>query len=189
MAEIVVRRGLAFEGNERMDVVGELNVGDQLPSSPLDFFDPARGMIRHIALTDIPRVKIINTVNEFRPPESKTCQIETRQWEATSAELPAGITVIVISKEDPQAVANWGVLEHINRVRLLSAKNGTVAQDLGAELQGAGNWPKRLFRQVIVADENNRVVYKQEILNQEEEPDYDAAIEAAMAALGANVAS
>ena len=188
MAERRTRReGLAFEGDVRLVIIGELNKGDMLPKSPLEFFNPLRSMVQRTSLTDIPGVKIIYTVNAFIPDDSKTCRVEAKKWEAISKKLD-GITVVGISKEHHQAIAAFAQREGITH-QLLSAKNGPIAQELAAELEGPGNWPDMLLREVIVADENNIVVYKGEVSNQEDEPPYDPPVEAATTALRTSAAS
>ena len=85
--------------------------------------------------------------------------------------------VINISKDLPFALGRFCAAEGLDKVETLSDFRGHVGNDLGltiADSPLAG----LLSRAVIVTDENNKVLYTEQVAEIANEPNYSAALEA-----------
>src|SRR5581483_1526222 len=100
------RTGEAFEGDERLTVVGrQLQPGDPAPGFTLDHVDPADSSPRTVTLGDSAgSVRLLNVINSLDTP---VCHVETRRWESIRADLPDGVRVYTISMDLPYAQARW----------------------------------------------------------------------------------
>ncbi len=171
------RIGEAFELNERLTVLGgQLRVGDQAPAFELDAIDPTDSSIHPLRLADSAgTVRLLNVVNSVDTP---VCHIETHRWERLRADLPAGIVVYTVSMDLPYAQARWQGAEAVAHQMLSAHRAERFGQDYGVLIK---EW-RLLQRAVFVIDRDNRVVHVEYVANQMREPNYAAALAAAMAA-------
>jgi len=171
------RVGEAFEGEERLTVVGrKLQPGEVAPEFALDTLDPETGSVRTVRLADSAgAVRLLNVINSLDTP---ICHIETRRWEALRSDLPPEVAVYTVSMDLPFAQARWQTAEGVAHPALSAHRDEEFGRDYGVLLK---EW-RLLQRAVFVLDGENRVVHAEYVANQMCEPDYAAAIAAVRAA-------
>jgi thioredoxin-dependent peroxiredoxin len=173
------RRGEAFEFDERLTVVGrKLVPGDPAPDFHLDHLDPATQAIGSVGLSDAAgRVRLLHVVNSLDTP---VCHVGGRRWEELRRELPPEVQVYTISMDLPFALARWQAAEAVAHPALSAHKSETFGQDYGVLLK---EW-RLLQRAVFVVDPAGRIAYAEYVADQMQEPNYDAAVQAARDAIG-----
>ena len=171
------RVGEAFELGEQLTVVGRrLRAGEAAPEFALERFDgEAMSTVR---LPDSAgSVRLLNVVNSLDTP---VCQVETRRWEQSRGDLPAGVTVYTVSMDLPFAQARWGAAEGVEHQSLSAHKDESFGRDYGVLIK---EW-RLLQRAVFVVGRDGRIVHAEYVPDQMAEPDYGAALEAARRAAG-----
>jgi thioredoxin-dependent peroxiredoxin len=174
----VERTGEAFELDARLTVVGrQLGVGDTAPDFALEYLDLADSSIRAIRLADSAgRVRLLNVVNSLDTP---VCHVETKRWEAERHSLPDAVQLYTISMDLPFAQARWQSAEDVAHSALSAHRDEAFGQDYGVLIK---EW-RLLQRAVFVVGRDNRIVYAEYVPDQMAEPNYDAALAAARAAV------
>jgi thiol peroxidase len=172
------RQGEAFEFDERLTVLGrKLEPGMLAPDFALDTFDAEQGALRIVRLTDSAgSVRVLNVVNSLDTP---ICQIETRRWEDMLADFPGSVIIQTISMDLPFAQARWKAAEGVAHQALSAHKSEQFGRDYGVLIK---EW-RLLQRAVFVIDGEGRIRYAEYVPDQMREPDYDAALQAARAAM------
>jgi len=89
------------------------------------------------------------------------------------------VQVYTISMDLPYAQARWANAEGVHHQALSSHKSEQFGQDYGTLIK---EW-RLLQRAVFVIDPDGQVVYAEYVPDQMAEPDYNAAVEAARAAV------
>lgn len=175
---MIERTGEAFEGGERLTVVGEkLRPGDAAPDFALDALN-ADGAMQTVSLADSAgMVRLLNVVNSLDTP---VCHVETRHWEALRGELPPGVCTYTISMDLPYAQARWQAAEGVAHQALSSHRGEQFGRDYGVLLK---EW-RLLQRAVFVIGRVDRIVYAEYVADQMREPDYAAAMDAVRLAAG-----
>jgi len=168
------RRGEAFEGTERLTVLGRrLGPGDDAPDFTLDTLDAADGAIHPVRLADSNgMVRLLTVVNSLDTP---VCHIETRRWETLGGRLPADIRLYTVSMDLPYAQARWRRAEAVAHQALSAHREERFGIDYGVLLK---EW-RLLQRAVFVIDRLDKIAYAEYVADQLREPDYAAALEAA----------
>ena len=169
------RRGEAFELGEQLTVVGQkLEVGQEAPEFALEHFDGSA--MSTVRLGDSGgQVRLLNVVNSLDTP---VCHVETHRWEELRGNLPAGARVYTISMDLPFAQARWQAAEGVGHQSLSAHKDESFGRDYGVLIK---EW-RLLQRAVFVIDPAGRIVHAEYVADQMAEPDYAAAVEAAMRA-------
>ncbi len=172
------RQGEAFEFDERLTVLGrKLEAGAQAPNYTLETFDTEQGALRSVHLSDSAgHVRLLNVVNSLDTP---VCQIETRRWEDMLADLHESVIVQTISMDLPFAQARWKAAESVAHQALSAHKSEQFGREYGVLIK---EW-RLLQRAVFVLDGEGRIRYAEYVPDQMREPDYDAALRAARAAM------
>lgn len=123
MGELITRTGEAFEGNERLTVIGgKLEVGQEAPPFLLTCHDVPTGVSWDVSLAEFPgKLVVVSFVNDLITPLSK---IQTGLLDYFTTKLRRGglIEVITISLEPTERIAYWkagAAVEH----HVLSAKD------------------------------------------------------------------
>jgi thioredoxin-dependent peroxiredoxin len=175
---VLERVGEAFELDERLTIVGhQLQVGDRAPDFALESFDPETEAMRVVRLGDSSdRVRLLNVVNSVDTP---VCHIETRRWDRLREDLPPEVVLLTISMDLPFAQARWRSTERVGHELLSAHKDESFGRDYGVLVK---EW-RLLQRAVFVIDRQDRIVYTDYVADQMAEPDYDAALAAARAAV------
>jgi thiol peroxidase len=175
--EIEQRVGEAYEGDEQLTVLGRrLAVGDAAPDFELDMLDPASGAIVRQSLADTSgRVRLLNVVNSLDTP---VCAIETRRFEEERRELPDDVIVMTISMDLPYAQARWNAEAGVTHRALSAHRSEAFGRAYGTQIV---EW-RLLQRAVFVIGRDDRLVHVEYVADQMAEPDYRAALSAAVGA-------
>ena len=162
-----------MKGNPLTLVGPEVKVGDQAPDLTVVANDLSevhlsayRGQV--CLLASVPSL------------DTSVCDLETRRFNQEAAALGPGVQILTISMDLPFAQKRWCGAAGIERVTTLSdhreASFGTAYGVLIKEL-------RLLARAVFVVDKDGVVRYVQIVPELSREPDYEAALAAAKAAL------
>ena len=164
---------ITFQGNPLTLVGKELKPGTAAP----DFRVVDNGLAP-VTLADFAgKIKILSAVPSLDTP---VCDTETRRFNKEAAALPDSIVLLTISMDLPFAQARWCGAAGIDRVKTLSDyQERSFANAYGLLIKEL----KLLARAVFVVDADNTIRYVQIVPEITEEPDYDAALNAAKALL------
>ena len=171
------RTGEAFELGEQLTVAGSKPTrAIKRPISSLITWTPPNSSASTVTLADAAgKVTLLNIVNSLDTP---VCHVETRQWEKLRADLPPSVEVYTVSMDLPYAQARWANAEGVKHKSLSAHKSEQFGQDYGVLIK---EW-RLLQRAVIVIDPEGRVAYSEYVPDQMAEPDYKAAVDAAVSA-------
>jgi thiol peroxidase len=161
---------ITFKGNET-HTSGELPaVGASAPN-----FKLVSKTLEDVQLTNYAgKKKLLNIVPSL---DTSVCAISTKKFNEFAKDH-ADVVVLVISADLPFAQARFCGAEGVDNVITLSTmRSSDFAKDYGVLIED-GPLAGLTARAVVVADENNKVVYTQQVPEIGEEPDYDAAIKA-----------
>ena len=172
------RSNEAFEEGVLLTVVGrKLQPSDAAPDFELEHFDPVSNAMAAVTLADSAgKVRLFNIVNSVDTP---VCHIETKRWETSRADIP-GVEVYTVSMDLPFGMARWQTEAGVEHKMLSAHMSEKFATDYGVLLK---EW-RLLQRAVVVVDASDKVVYAEYVADQMKEPDYEAALKAAVGAVG-----
>ena len=160
---------ITFQSNP-VTTVGELpQAGSTLPAFELVGQD-----LGAVSSADLAGRRVV--LNIFPSLDTGTCAMRVRKFN----ELAAGLenTVVVCASKDlPFAQARFCGAEGLENVVTGSAFRSSFGEDLGVTMQD-GPLAGLLSRAVVIADENGKILYTQQVAEVTEEPDYDAAVAA-----------
>lgn len=162
---------ITFKGNET-HTSGELPA---LGSSAPDF-TLVNGKLEDAALADYAgKRKLLNIVPSL---DTSVCAISAKKFN-DFAKQRDDVYVLVISADLPFAQVRFCGAEGVDNVVMLSTmRSHNFAKDYGVLIED-GPLAGVCARAVVVLDENNKVIYTQQVPEIGEEPDYEKAIEAA----------
>ncbi|AYZ35310.1 thiol peroxidase [Chryseobacterium indologenes] len=114
--------------------------------------------------------------NIFPSIDTPTCAASSRKFNEEASNLENTV-VINVSKDLPFALGRFCAAEGLNNVETLSDFRSSFGDDYEVTITDS---PLKglLSRAVIVADENNKVVYTEQVSEIANEPNYDAALAA-----------
>ena len=170
------RKGaVTMRGNPITLVGAEVKPGQKAPS----FTAVGKGLAP-VALEQFKgKVKIISAVPSIDTP---VCDTETRRFNEEAAKLPGDVQVLTISMDLPFAQARWCGAAGVDKVTMLSDyRNAEFGEKYGALMKE----PKLLARAVFVLDKNDNVTHVEYVKEVANQPDYEAALQAARKAAGA----
>lgn len=156
--------------NQPMETVGTLpKVGSTAPA-----FTLVRQDLSEVRLSDLPAKKKV--LNIFPSLDTQVCSLSVKTF---YKELKGNQDVLVvnISKDLPFAQKRFCQTEHLVEVEVLSAFRSSFAKDYGLEIK-TGPLAGLCSRAVIVLDENNRILYTEQVPEITQEPDYARALTA-----------
>ena len=166
---------VTFKGNPMTLVGPELNVGDDAPNFQILGSDLS-GVNLH---TDEGRVRLIVAVPSLDTP---VCALETRTFSSRVKDLPGNSVVYVVSADLPFAQKRFCATEGIENIRTLSDhRDLSFATSYGILIKEL----KLLARSVFVIDPNNKISYIEIVDEVTNEPNYNAAVDAALSAVRA----
>ncbi|MCC2590866.1 thiol peroxidase [Chryseobacterium sp. MFBS3-17] len=115
--------------------------------------------------------------NIFPSIDTGVCAASARKFNEEAGNLENTV-VINVSRDLPFALKRFCAAEGLDHVDSLSDFRGSFGEDYGVTLSDS---PLKglLSRAVIVADENDRVIYTEQVPEIGQEPDYSAALNAA----------
>lgn len=157
--------------SEPVNTVGELPaVGTSAPS-----FDLVGTDLSPVTSDDLAGRTVV--LNIFPSLDTGVCAASVRKFNQLAADLE-NTTVVCASADLPFAQARFCGAEGIENVTAASAFRSSFGQDYGVTMTD-GPLQGLLARSVVVLDGEGNVVYTQLVPEITEEPDYDAALEAA----------
>lgn len=114
--------------------------------------------------------------NIFPSIDTGTCAASARRFNEEASNLNNTV-VINVSKDLPFALGRFCAAEGLNNVETLSDFRSSFGDDYEVTITDS---PLKglLSRAVIVTDENNKVVYTEQVSEIADEPNYNAALEA-----------
>lgn len=158
-----------FKG-EPVEVVGDLPVNGTLAK---DFF-LLKGDLSEVTLDSYRgKAKILNI---FPSLDTSVCaaSVKTFYQKLTGRN---DVVVLNISKDLPFAQQRFCQSEGMQNVETLSAFRSSFAKDYGVEIK-TGVLKGLCSRNVLVLDENNRIIYTEQVSEITQEPDYEKALKA-----------
>lgn len=130
------------------------------------------------------KVKILNIVPSL---DTSVCALSAKRFDKDVGGHE-GAVLLNISADLPFAAARFCKTEGLTNVITLSEmRNGDFGTDYGVEIVD-GPLAGILSRAVVILDENDKVVYHEQVPEIGKEPDYEAALGAAKKALSARAA-
>ena len=161
---------ITLKGNP-VSTVGEIPaVGEELN----DFTLVTTKLIR-THLSDYLGSKIV--MNIFPSLDTPTCAMSVRQFNKLASEME-NTKVLCISRDLPFAQARFCGAEGLDNVITLSDfETGQFGYDYGLEIID-GALKGLHSRVVIIADENGKVIYTEQVADIASEPDYEKALNA-----------
>ena len=161
---------IKFKGNTTI-TKGDIPVaGDSLPDFLLTKNDLSK-----VSLKDFAGSRLV--LNVFLSLDTGTCANSVRAFNKYAAELD-NTQVLCISRDLPFAQSRFCGTEGIeNAVTLSDFATQQFGKDFEMEIV-EGPLQGLLSRVVIVADENGKVLYSEQVQEASEEPDYQAALNA-----------
>ncbi|MFC1474853.1 thiol peroxidase [bacterium] len=164
------REGLVtLQGNPVTLLGNEVKVGDKAPD-----FDLVTNDMGAASLADYKgKVLIISAVPSLDTP---VCDMETRKFNESAASLGENVKILTVSVDLPFAQARWCGAAGVEAVQTLSDhRSASFGEAYGVLIKGL----RLLARAVFVVDREGVVQYVELVKEVAEEPDYDAALEAA----------
>ena len=146
------------------------SVGSKAPDFLLTKSD-----LSNVSLKDFQGVKkILNIVTSL---DTGTCAASAKKFETEAAKLDNTV-VLTVSCDLPFAQSRFCQSEGISKVLTLSqVRNRNFGRDYGVEITD-GPLAGLLARSLVVLDENDMVLYTQQVPENGDEPDYDPALKA-----------
>ena len=115
-------------------------------------------------------------LNVFPSVDTPTCATSVRTFNKEAAGL-TNVAVLNVSADLPFAQKRFCGAEGINNVEALSTFRSPFAKDYGLQIAD-GPLAGLCSRAVVVLDENDKVVYTEQISEIANEPNYQAALQA-----------
>lgn len=163
---------VTFKGNPMTLIGQEVKVGDQAP----DFKVLANDLSPVTLANSKGTVRLISVVPSL---DTGLCDQQTRHFNEAAAKLD-GVTMLTISVDLPFAQKRWCGAAGIDKVQTLSDhRDLSFGEAYGVVMKEL----RLLARSVFVIDKNDKVVYVEYVPEATTLPNFDAALEAAKAAL------
>lgn len=166
---------ITFKGQPMTLLGPELRAGDPAPEFALTAADLSNVNLE-ILLDEGKRAAMLIVVPSL---DTSVCSLESQKFNARLGELPAGVTVAVVSKDLPFAMSRWcGAQGDVTLQMLSDYRDRTFGENYGLLIEGLG----LLARAIVVIGKDRTIKYVQLVPEVGNEPDYDAALKAAAAA-------
>ena len=114
--------------------------------------------------------------NIFPSIDTGICAASARKFNESAGDLENTV-VINVSKDLPFALGRFCAAEGLDHVETLSDFRGSFGDEYGVTITD-GPMKGLLSRAVIVTDENNHIIYSEQVPEITTEPDYDSALNA-----------
>ena len=159
---------ITLKGNV-INTVGQLpKVGEQAPGFVL-----VKNDLSEVTLeTYIGKIKILSI---FPSLDTPVCARSVRVFNRNATELK-DVVVLNISMDLPFAQSRFCAAEGIDHVEVLSAFRSSFARDYHLEISD-GPLKGLCSRAIIVLDQNNKILYTQQVPEIGQEPDYQNALQ------------
>lgn len=153
-----------------------VNTSGTLPEvgSPLKDFTLVKDDLSEKSLSDYKGRKIV--LNIFPSIDTGICAASARKFNEEASTLENTV-VINVSKDLPFALKRFCAAEGLDNVENLSDFRGSFGTDYGVILADSG-MKGLLSRAVVVANEEGKIVYTEQVPEIAQEPNYEAALAA-----------
>ncbi|MDO5614678.1 MAG: thiol peroxidase [Cruoricaptor ignavus] len=159
---------ITLKGNE-INTIGELpKVGSTLAD-----FTLVNAQLEEKQLSDFAGKRKV--LNIFPSIDTGVCAASARQFNVEAGNLENTV-VINISKDLPFALGRFCAAEGLDAVETLSDFRSTFGEDNGVTILD-GPLKGLLSRAVIVANENNNIIYTEQVPEIAQEPNYPAVLQ------------
>lgn len=160
---------ITLKGNSIKSVGNLPEIGSKVPD-----FSLVDGELNEKSLKDYAGKRKI--YNIFPSIDTGICAASARKFNEEAAGLENTV-VINVSKDLPFALSRFCAAEGLDHVESLSDFRSSFGDDLGVTLADS---PMKglLSRAVIVTDENDKVIYTEQVPEIVHEPDYEKALNA-----------
>jgi thioredoxin-dependent peroxiredoxin len=166
---------IAFKGSAMTLLGPELRAGDPAPQFSLTASDLSPVNL-DILIDEGKRAAMLIVVPSL---DTSVCSLESQKFNARLSELPAGVRASVVSMDLPFAQARWcGAQGDVKLEMLSDYRDHSFGLNYGLLIEELG----LLARAVVVIGKDRAVTYVQIVPEVANEPDYDAALKAAVAA-------
>jgi thiol peroxidase len=172
-------RKVTLRGNPFTLVGSEVKVGQDAPD-----FTALDNNLQPVRLSDAKGKKVV-ILSSVPSVDTPVCDTETRRFNKEASALGEGIEVWTISMDLPFAQKRWCGAAGVDRVKTLSDfRERTFGQNYGVVLQD-GPLAGIEARAVFVVGKDGKVKHVEYVSEIANEPNYEAALNAAKAAAGA----
>ena len=164
------RKGAVTMRGNPMTLVGpEIKVGQKAPN-----FNVVDKAMRPATLDQFKgKVKIITTVPSLDTP---VCDAETRRFNVEASNLPGDVQILTVSMDLPMSQARWCGAAGVDKITTLSDwRSANFGIEYGALIKEL----HLLARAVFVVDKNDNVTYVEYVKEIANQPNFEAALEAA----------
>jgi thiol peroxidase len=160
---------VTMRGNPMTLVGPELKAGQKAPA----FTAVGKGLAPVTLDQFKGKVKIIAAIPSIDTP---VCDAETRRFNEEASKLPGDVQILTISMDLPFAQARWCGAAGVDKVITISDwRAAEFGQKYGALIKEL----HLLARAVFVIDKNDNVVYSEYVKEVANQPNFEAALEAA----------
>ncbi|MDO9079360.1 MAG: thiol peroxidase [Desulfuromonadales bacterium] len=161
---------ITFKGNPATLLGPDIKVGDTAPE-----FRVVDNALQAVTLaSNLGKVQLITVVPSIDTP---VCDTMTRKFNEKAAKLPENVVVLTVSVDLPFAQKRWCGNAGIEKISTVSDyQDRSFGLNYGLLLKEL----KLLARAVYVIDKNGKVAYREIVKEVTAEPDYDAALAAAI---------
>jgi thiol peroxidase len=164
---------VTFKGNPLTLVGEEVKVGETAPD-----FTAYKGLNQPVRLSDARGSVVV--LSAAPSVDTSVCALQLRTFNQKAAQLGPDMKVWYVSMDLPFALGRFCGAEGIQGVTTLSdSKDREFGQRYGVYMKELG----LLARSVFVVDRSGKLVYREIVPEMTHEPNYDAALLAARAAL------
>ena len=167
---------VTFQGNICNLAGNQLNVGDNAPEVTVVISD---GLSDKLIGGLKPKVQLLVAVPSLDTP---VCAAQTRKFNESAAAI-SGVDTTVISMDLPFAAGRFCTSEGIENLTIASDFRNKDFSNAYGILIADSALAGITCRAIFVIDKDGKISYKEIVSELTEEPNYDAALEAAKAAL------
>jgi thiol peroxidase len=141
-------------------------------------FTALKNLVTPLSLSETNgKVRILLSVPSLDTP---VCSLETKRFSQEADKLGEDVQVLVVSIDTPFAQSRWCGAEGVSNIQTLSDfKNRDFGTKYGVEIKDLGIYARAAF----VLDKQGVVVYSEYVPEVASEPNYDAILDAAKAAI------
>jgi len=122
------------------------------------------------SLKDFPGKKVLNI---FPSIDTPVCATSVRKFNELASKK--GVAVLCIAEDLPFALKRFCGAENLDKVTPLSAFRSSFGKDYGVEIT-SGPLSGLTSRAIVVLDENDKVIYTEQVPEIGQEPNYEAAL-------------
>jgi thioredoxin-dependent peroxiredoxin len=164
---------VTLKGNPKTLLGPKIEANEDAPD-----FTALKDLATPVSLKDTNgKVRVLLPVPSLDTP---VCSLETKRFNDEAAKLGDDILIQVISVDTPFAQSRWCGAENVTNVQTLSDfRDRDFGKKYGVEIEGLGIYARAAF----VVDRQGVVVYSEYVPEVAQEPNYEAILEAARAAV------